>query len=78
MTTHPFLASAEDSEHLRRRAMRLSYHMPSADIDWAVAVIFRADRDHDGRFTFLEYDALDMIVTKAARAAKSHRENGNG
>jgi hypothetical protein len=69
-----FLVSAEESETLRRRAMRFSYHMPSVDVDEAVRLIFRADAEAGGQFTSMQYDALLAITDKAARQARETRE----
>jgi hypothetical protein len=70
------LVSADESETLRRRAMRLSYHMPSADVDEAVKLIFRADTDAGGQFSEEQYLALQAITDKAARQSREERHAG--
>jgi hypothetical protein len=65
------LVSPDASEALRERVMRLSYHLPSTDLDEAIAIIFRADSDNEGCFTEAQYERLDTIARKAAHHARS-------
>jgi hypothetical protein len=65
------LISPDASEALRERVMRLSYYLPSTDLDEAIAIIFRADSDNEGCFTETQFERLDSIARKAAQYART-------
>jgi hypothetical protein len=68
----PATETAETSDALRERVMRLSFELPSDMLSEALDLIFKADMTNDGRFTREQFDRLATIA-----ATTAGRKDGN-
>jgi hypothetical protein len=69
----PATETAETSDAMRERVMRLSFELPSDMLSEALDLIFKADVANDGRFTTEQFNRLAAI---AATTAGRKEDNG--